>query len=162
VADREGLVTDPHAAAHHRRNDHARAGVGHEHGDVLVRLRGHHEGVGLGPVGERDPDGRGIGDDVVGGEDHAVVVDDDPGAQGVHRIGIGRRSGPGGPGHERIVGRGPSARVRFGRLPFDLDHDQRRGDGPVDVHATGGCRRRSRHGLGGDGRRSGRRLAPGE
>ena len=74
------VVADLHAAAEHRRHDDARRLVGCEHGDVVVGLLGRDRRRRLRAVGERHLDRLGAVDDVPGGQDLAVGVDDDAGA----------------------------------------------------------------------------------
>src|SRR5581483_10807384 len=92
VADDERLVTDADAPAEHGRHDHTRRLVGVQHRGVVVGVRGLDGGGRLRAVGERHEDVAGALDDVEGGEDLALGVDDDARAQ---RGVVGVRCGAG-------------------------------------------------------------------
>ena len=68
-------------------------GVRLQHGEVVLRLRADHVGVGFGAVGNTTLDALGAGDDVQVGQDDAAVDDDDAGAGasfGLHFLRIGQ------------------------------------------------------------------------
>ena len=77
MADGIHRVADAHAPTEDRWHDDLRELVGHEHRDVVLRLRALDAGGRSGAVGEGHGDRAAAADDVVGGEDRALRADDD-------------------------------------------------------------------------------------
>ena len=114
VADGECLVADLRARAEHGRHDHRRQPARRQHGDVVGRVR-RRDGCGRrGPVSEGDLDHGGALDDVKCGQDVALGVDDDPGAEvlgaaGPSPLGLDDHE----PGPDGVVGRDCGRRLRL-------------------------------------------------
>ena len=93
-ADGHDLIAGAHAAAKGRRRDALRQALDVEDGEVALRLFDVDGRPVQGAVGEANGDFGLAGDDVVGGEDVAELVDDDAGAETTRSCG---RSRPGAP-----------------------------------------------------------------